>query len=401
MKKTLFFVQLLCILAVLVSCGSHQNNETGNQKDTLTTDTLTTNTENEKQEVNLPRYAYKHFTGTINDDIQIHLDMLKTNEKLLGNYYYLKTGGQLYLNGNISDNYDFIIKEFNKDNKNTGIFSGEFISNHKITGTWQNPEKPKKLSFSLAENYENAVVFDVYAFTDSLKLKSQKPDMRCDIELRFLHAVDYKDKTILSELQKQINKMFYGKMEVTGTPRDDMQTLRNNYFKEYRGVYGEMKDDFSEDEMFAVYNWSKIALMDIEFNDYDILTLALNTYEYAGGAHGIGASGYYVYDLLTGRQLKNTDIFVSGYEAKLTELIIEGIKQARDLSSDQDLQEFVFDMNSIHPNHNFYANKAGIGFYYNVYEIAAYAYGPTDVFIPYHKLKQLIKKDSPIQRLIN
>jgi len=41
-------------------------------------------------------------------------------------------------------------------------------------------------------------------------------------------------------------------------------------------------------------------------------------------------------------------------------------------------------------NKNFTVDENGITFYYNSYEITAYSFGPTELFIPYNRINDLI-----------
>jgi len=50
--------------------------------------------------------------------------------------------------------------------------------------------------------------------------------------------------------------------------------------------------------------------------------------------------------------------------------------------------------NKIAYNDNFAVTKEGLKFYYNNYEIAPYASGPTEILITYSELNDLISKNS-------
>lgn len=48
---------------------------------------------------------------------------------------------------------------------------------------------------------------------------------------------------------------------------------------------------------------------------------------------------------------------------------------------------------------NFSIGAKGITFLYNTYEIASYANGPTELFLTYHEIKDLLKPDGPLGSL--
>ena len=47
----------------------------------------------------------------------------------------------------------------------------------------------------------------------------------------------------------------------------------------------------------------------------------------------------------------------------------------------------------IEMNDNFYLMPNGIGFYYNPYEVAAYAVGTTDLFIPFSEIQAFLQPE--------
>ncbi|MFA6034701.1 MAG: RsiV family protein, partial [Myxococcota bacterium] len=57
------------------------------------------------------------------------------------------------------------------------------------------------------------------------------------------------------------------------------------------------------------------------------------------------------------------------------------------------------DLKVVKPNDNFFVTKGGVGFHFNIYEIACYAIGSFDAFIPFVELKGLLKENSPISQL--
>ena len=87
------------------------------------------------------------------------------------------------------------------------------------------------------------------------------------------------------------------------------------------------------------------------------------------------------------------DIFIEGYEQNLNEIAEQEFRKMKELKENEDLDEagFWFDDNKFNINNNFALSEGGLTFYYNNYEITAYAYGPTELIIPLVKVSQLIK----------
>ena len=106
-----------------------------------------------------------------------------------------------------------------------------------------------------------------------------------------------------------------------------------------------------------------------------------------------------VMDLNTGQPLILKDIFVDGFEIPLTNILTEKLRKMNNLPRTSKLSEHGFFVDEVIPNTNFYVTGTGIGFFYNHYEIAPYANGPTDIFLPFGELTDILKKTSPLNTL--
>lgn len=123
---------------------------------------------------------------------------------------------------------------------------------------------------------------------------------------------------------------------------------------------------------------------------------------YSGGAHGSFHTEAHVLNLQTLKPVHEQDFFRLGYGRPLQQLIqkhlIEYVERARseDQEQDEDLgdpQDVFFDFATIRPNDNFYLCDTGIYYYYAPYEIAAYAEGEFEVFIPLEELVPLVDRE--------
>ena len=65
------------------------------------------------------------------------------------------------------------------------------------------------------------------------------------------------------------------------------------------------------------------------------------------------------------------------------------------MMGEENLAESGFLVDTISHTENFYVNNDGIGFFYNVYEIAAYATGSTELFCTFYDLKKILRPDHP------
>ena len=123
------------------------------------------------------------------------------------------------------------------------------------------------------------------------------------------------------------------------------------------------------------------------------LTVKMETYAYTGGAHPNSSLTYYTFDRETGRLLTLADM-VSDTTALLGVLERE-FRQHQKLLPLTSLEEqgyFLRDGHFFLPA-NVGASRDGLVFYYNPYEIAAYAIGPIRITVPYEKLSGILRDD--------
>lgn len=132
-----------------------------------------------------------------------------------------------------------------------------------------------------------------------------------------------------------------------------------------------------------------------------LLGFVESNYEYAGGAHGVYSSFYYIYNFKTDTLLQLADLFVDNFEPALEELINKQIRIDFEISDDAMLSEEGFFVESIPVTSNFTFTDNGILFLYNVYEVAPYVYGSIAVEIQFDAIKSLIRPHGPIEELMN
>lgn len=128
-------------------------------------------------------------------------------------------------------------------------------------------------------------------------------------------------------------------------------------------------------------------------NRSGVLTVDISYSAYTGGAHGMNYTEYMVFDTLSGRRLGISDIFVQGFEKRLNELVDARFRSMKGLSKTDRLdgeQGSLFD-NVIRFNQNFALTDKGVTFFYNQYEIAAYAFGSTELQLTYGELADILK----------
>lgn len=136
--------------------------------------------------------------------------------------------------------------------------------------------------------------------------------------------------------------------------------------------------------------WELTVKSDTVYTSPRTITVRLDSYAYTGGAHPNSYTAFYNFDRQTGRNLSIRDL-VSDTTALLP-LVEKAFRQKQDIRPEQDLEAegyFLEDGRFFLPE-NVGISRDGLVFYYNPYEIGAYALGPIDVLVPYAQLEDIL-----------
>jgi len=117
----------------------------------------------------------------------------------------------------------------------------------------------------------------------------------------------------------------------------------------------------------------------------------------SGGAHPNSEYTYINWDKKTDRLIKLEDIIRDWDKFAV---IAEKIFWKDAKSNGNSAEGYNFPDGKFELNGNFQIMPEGIVFYYNAYEIAPYAYGPTRLLIPYTKIKSLLLPHTVIAQYI-
>jgi hypothetical protein len=157
--------------------------------------------------------------------------------------------------------------------------------------------------------------------------------------------------------------------------------------EEFVAVY----EDFLVEEPDYTQAWYAEVEGQLLFRNSNLATVKLECSTYTGGAHPL----YYV-DLITfglqdGEVVDLNDLIAD--KTVLMALAEKYFRQARELEAEQSLQDagFFWDGNFALPR-NMGLTEKGLYLFYNQYEVAPYAAGPTELVIPFEELKPILTK---------
>jgi hypothetical protein len=163
-----------------------------------------------------------------------------------------------------------------------------------------------------------------------------------------------------------------------------IDTIARRFIEEYESSALESPD-------FAV-PWEVDTQGEVLFQNPKLASVNLSSYSYAGGAHPNSMVTLLNFDLKTGALLELKDLVTNlGRLAKLAEL---RFRQVHELNPSDDLNDsgFFWGESFFLPS-NFAVIEEGLYFYYNPYEAAAYALGPTDFTLKFEELEDILIKE--------
>ena len=187
----------------------------------------------------------------------------------------------------------------------------------------------------------------------------------------------------LKEMLKGITDLLFGSELETTDIENAMKTHNNRSVDFYRQDNEEYLEDIEEEWAF-VMDWSES--IDGSFLDpyKGMVSYLKYAYGYSGGAHGMDVLTCRTFDLKTGEQIFEEDLFKRGYEDRLTEALRTNLLSRYE---DQDM----FFETDITPSDEFYLTSEGITYIYQRYEIGPYAIGIIEVLVPWKEIKDIIR----------
>ncbi|MGC8865181.1 MAG: DUF3298 domain-containing protein [Bacteroidales bacterium] len=196
---------------------------------------------------------------------------------------------------------------------------------------------------------------------------------------------------IADSIRKALLKIYLGEDEIKSIAAQPALAQRLNqmahqYQEENRDIYDPEDSSPLLNREFSIRPF-------IACNTGYVLSVIVDLYAYNGGAHGLEVKRFVNLNLKNGETFQLSHLFDTSNRyiaAKLKELIKTHIKEQYQITSQQSLTEAGFFTDDIELPVEFYLTPSGIGFYYNVYEIAPFSMGPIQVFIPNNEVKTLM-----------
>lgn len=168
---------------------------------------------------------------------------------------------------------------------------------------------------------------------------------------------------------------------------ENVEGRMSEFIEEYKEHKSEMLD-------FGLpsTNWVFEMKIDVLLNRPSLLSLRIHQLEFTGGAHANSLTNYLNIDLETGKVLNLEELFIEDFEQELLTISEAAFKQRVKLDLDTNLVETHYEFSSgefmLPPN--FSVGAEGLHFYYNPYDLGAFALGAISFKIPYREILPII-----------
>ena len=191
--------------------------------------------------------------------------------------------------------------------------------------------------------------------------------------------VDWLNSVLLEQLIRVNNTTMDNREEIHVTTQEQL-------IAQLQQAYDADKKDVTE----GAYTIERELALHFEGQKERIATFSIDTYEFAGGAHGVGTRNYLMVDMRSHKLLTSEDIFQASSEDKLKELIWQALT---DPNYEKAMTEDESSKEKIDVTDNIYFDDDGVHFFYSVYQIGPYAAGVYDLLINWRELAPLLKPE--------
>lgn len=383
---------LLFLIVTIFSCGESNNKSS---KESTPKEKGSSTKDKEGNPASLNGNFYKRLEGQIaGQDVVVHYS--KFEDKMFFNYYYVSQGIPIGLYANSENKlagdsielieYDLMQKDYEhqEDNK-WHIIQTE----NGIKGIWISRDGKKTSNISLKENYPTgSSLFNIVGKSDSSAVYFKEDTA---VARTYMMMMEPSDASVTKWFSEMLIKNFWS--DETAKPKslsNLIETETKSYIKDYKAEIDTMRmnGELADTGMHYMLNYENQLNSNAFYNDNGFVVLDIGSYGYYGGAHGIQGTSAICFDVKEKKVMVLEDI-LSIDSLTLQKIVEKNFKARSGLKPNEPMTEVLFE-NKLPANDNFYFTNKGLGFIYQPYEVAAYAFGIVNVFIPYNEVRQYL-----------
>ena len=225
---------------------------------------------------------------------------------------------------------------------------------------------------------------------------AQEDSLTVSIHIEYPTAIGKTDA--LNNIQRDLKHRLFGEAYIDMEPQQALDAYVAMLKTEYKINNLPLKEDWEKDnrdyEYAPICCEEQVLTGSVMGEVKGILSYCVERYVYTGGAHGSNFRQFVNYNLQTGEQIDEEQLFAENYQEPLTQLLLQYmVEQNDEIALSQDLQEAGYNVDDIHPNDNFYLAEEGITYVFNPYDIAPYALGETEILIPWSALQNILQPE--------
>ena len=234
--------------------------------------------------------------------------------------------------------------------------------------------------------------FTFTSLEDSLMVACPQGDALCfEMKLKVEFPTKGSDATALKNVQRTLTTDLFTEKYIDVSSESLLPTYSASCYEDYNLVETDIKGSP------VLYQYQEFLTAVPLYESDDLLSYEATRYVFTGGSHGLETTMCWVFDVTTGHQLTEDDIFIDNYSDELIALLtrlLEADAAKRNLT----LKDFW--LQQLTPNGNFSVTEDGIFYHFNPYDIAPYSVGSTRLFIAKNELLPLLKKETPVYELL-
>lgn len=347
---------------------------------------------------------YKRYTGTIAGQPVVANIYSYGDNTADGTYYYANKSEVLYISleidsanvGHIEVTESVITdrpkenEEADEDSRMENVWDVTFNDDH-ITGKFYKDKGAPTYDIDLHEDYSNAYPLDMVRYDDSVK--AQKVDEGAIVSWMGVVPSAKMAAADADFINRGILQLMKNERMVTLPDISETKDFQHKYLSAYLTQYGQYVEKLKNGTETADPNRRFEQYLEIVpmYNDKGMLVLANQWYDYSGGAHGNHGSSYINIDVRDKKIWKTEDVLHADSTA-ISKLLDEEARSKFHMGKTDTISNFL-NAERVPVSSNIIIADKGITFCYSTMEIATIPEGDIKFFIPYNKLKPLLKAE--------
>lgn len=240
-------------------------------------------------------------------------------------------------------------------------------------------------------------VFDSIQVNETTHLFNDTAAPGNNLAIKIVYPVRSESQTLTDSVDAALIAYSFGPGYQGLDLKAAVDSFRATYAREYltdvEPLYNEDRKNNPDEKEWPWFNYySTIDAAPVDIPS-DYLVYKLENSSYTGGAHGMYNTTYLNFIPGSGKIVRLKTLFKPGYEKQLNEMLLSKLMKDTGSSTLEELQEKAYLQDTeMYPSENFCVGNDSITFIYNVYEIAPYSSGITEITLPLDKLGEIMNK---------